>query len=105
MAIEAPRTLGEVWEHGYEIEAFDDGGEGTADVVVRANTEGLVSLARLLLFLAREEHKEGYHVYLDGHSGLGPSSNTGVIFQKGLLPRPPIREALRTPFHALRCIA
>jgi hypothetical protein len=32
---------------------------------VRANTEGLVSLAKLLLFVAKEEHKEGYHVHLD----------------------------------------
>ena len=89
MIIEEPRTLGEVWEHGYEIEAFNEGGEGTAEVVVRANTEGLLSLAKLLLFVAKEEHKEGYHVHLDGYSGLGPSSNIGLIFQKGLLPKTP----------------
>lgn len=89
VTIEAPRTLGEVWEYGYEIGAFNEGSRGTANVVVRANTEGLVSLAKLLLFVAKEEHKEGYHVHLDGHSGLEPSSNIGLIFHKGLLPRLP----------------
>ena len=86
MTIEEPRTLSEVWEYGYEIEALNEGSEDTADVIVRANTEGVVSLAKLLLFIAKEEHKEGYHVHLDSYSGLKASSNIGLIFQKRLLP-------------------
>jgi hypothetical protein len=78
MSIKEPKNLSEVWENGCKVEAFYEDG----NVTISANPEGLRSLAKLLLFIARDEHEEYYHFHFDKHSGLEDSSNVGLIFQK-----------------------
>lgn len=58
------------WEFGFEICVSCDG----AEVVLRANTAGLRSLARHLLLLAREEVPAGHHIHLDESSALDDGS-------------------------------
>lgn len=91
MNIEEPDTLGEVWSEGCRVEAFYEEDNSHANVTIAANQEGLVSLAKLLLFIAKEEHQEDYHVHLDKYSGLESSSNVGLIFQKETFQKPPNR--------------
>lgn len=57
------------WQDGFEIMASTD---GKGAVVLSANREGLVSLARILLALAEEA--PGSHVHLDAGNSLEEGS-------------------------------
>jgi len=89
--IRVPSTLGEVWEDECKVEAFYEEGDAGPNVTIAANQEGLMSLAKVLLFIAKEEHEEYYHVHFDQYSGLESSSNVGIIFQKVTFSEPPNR--------------
>ena len=67
-----------VWEEGSVISAEIDGGT----VLITANREGLVSLARLLLTLADERVPDGNHWHLDGSNAFEDGS-CEVIIKKG----------------------
>ena len=56
------------WEDGFEIRTTVNEGE----VVVSANREGMLSLARILRDLAEEV--PGAHVHLDEHNSLDDGS-------------------------------
>ncbi len=82
MNINEPEGLTEVWEDNCKIEAFYEDFDGERNVTISANREGLISLAKLMLYVAREEHEDFYHVHIDEYSGIESSSNIGLIFQK-----------------------
>ncbi len=58
------------WESNFEIhtEAKD------SCINIRANKEGLISLAKILLTLAGDEVPVGEHVHLDGYNSLEEGS-------------------------------
>jgi hypothetical protein len=62
------------WENGFEISAATD---ACGAVVISANREGMVSLARILLALAEED--PGSHVHLDAFSSLEEGSSELII--------------------------
>jgi len=82
MAISEPRNLSEVWEKDCKVEAHFEDSQSGATVTIAANEEGLISLAKLFLFIARAEDEKNYHVHFDIYSGLEPTSNVGLIIQK-----------------------
>ncbi|MFL5732702.1 MAG: hypothetical protein ACJ78Q_05815 [Chloroflexia bacterium] len=63
------------WEEGSIISATEDGGA----ILIRANHEGLVSLARLLLTLVNEGVPSGAHWHLDAHNAFEDGSIEIVI--------------------------
>lgn len=56
------RGLRLLWDEGFDIEVRVD----VSEVVITANREGLLSLARHLLTLAQEEVRAGAHLHLGG---------------------------------------
>lgn len=64
-----------VWDVGFEIEASCENGE----VMVRANRQGLVSLARHLLTLADDGVPRGSHIHLTGGQELEEPSLDLVV--------------------------
>jgi hypothetical protein len=63
------------WEDGFTIQArIEDG-----SVVVMANEEGLISLARLFLTLANPQVPSGDHWHLDEHNSLEEKSVELII--------------------------
>ena len=65
------------WEENFEIEVKNEGGE----VIISANNEGLLSLARHLLTLAQNEVPIGTHIHLDEYNSLEEGS-IGLTFEK-----------------------
>ena len=63
------------WEDGFIISARADGGT----VVITANREGLISLARLLLTLADERVPSGHHWHLDASNALEDGSIEVIV--------------------------
>lgn len=61
------------WKDGFKISTAVTGGE----VVISANRDGLVSLANILLTLAKEQ--PGAHIHLDEENSLEDGSCTLVI--------------------------
>ena len=62
------------WQDGFEISASTD---ARGAIVLSANREGLVSLARILLALAEET--PGSHVHLDASNSLEEGSAELII--------------------------
>ena len=62
------------WQDGFAISAAAD---ASGAVVISANREGLVSLARILLALAEET--PGSHVHLDAFNSLEEGSAELII--------------------------
>ena len=62
------------WQDGFEISASTD---ACGAIVLSANREGLVSLARILLALAEET--PGSHVHLDASNSLEEGSAELII--------------------------
>ncbi|MBR4747215.1 MAG: hypothetical protein IK061_07475 [Desulfovibrio sp.] len=62
------------WQDGFEISAATDAGGA---IVLSANREGLVSLARILRALAEEA--PGSHVHLDASNSLEEGSADLII--------------------------
>lgn len=93
--MEEPSTLEEVWLEGAKVEATYEETSAGANVTVSANREGLEMLAKLLLFILRDEHNEYYEIHFDEYSsseeGYLPSSNVGLTFQKCSFREPPNR--------------
>ncbi|OLT31157.1 hypothetical protein BJF79_08895 [Actinomadura sp. CNU-125] len=75
MEVDPPSTRGAGptfgWDDGYEISVGVEAGE----VVVAANREGLISLARHLLTLAQEGVSPGAHVHLTAGQEIDSSSD------------------------------
>ena len=59
-----------VWDDGHEIWSLNDSGR----LYLKANREGLITLARLLLTLAQDDVPLGSHVHLDFEAGLEEGS-------------------------------
>ena len=79
--IETPKDLKDVWQGGCHIlTIYDPREEGS--VTIAANKEGLISLAKLCMFIAEQDNIKGYHIHLDKYSGLDSESNIGVILLK-----------------------
>lgn len=65
------------WEENFAIEVKNEGGE----VIISANNEGLLSLAKHLLTLAQNGVPIGTHIHLDEYNSLEEGS-IGLIFEK-----------------------
>lgn len=65
------------WEENFEIEVKNEDGE----VIISANSEGLLSLAKHLLTLAQNEVPIGTHIHLDEYNSLEEGS-IGLTFEK-----------------------
>ena len=65
------------WEKNFVIEVEKEDNE----IIVSANSEGLISLARHLLTLAQNEVPIGTHIHLDEYNSLEEGS-IDLIFEK-----------------------
>ena len=65
------------WEKNFVIEVEKEDNE----IIVSANSEGLISLARHLLTLAQNEVPIGTHIHLDEYNSLEEGS-VDLIFEK-----------------------
>lgn len=65
-----------IWEDGFIIKTSitDEG-----SFYIKANSAGLISLARHLLALAQKELSEQYHFHLDEHTALEDGSVEMII--------------------------
>ncbi|MBQ1386942.1 MAG: hypothetical protein II186_02310 [Erysipelotrichales bacterium] len=61
------------WEDGFEIAVKNENGA----VCIKANREGLVSLARLCIALAKETN--GSHIHLDAYNSLEEGSDELIL--------------------------
>lgn len=66
------------WEPGYIIETEMDGDT----IIIKANKEGLMSLAAQLLSLANGEIPSGYHLHYDKSNSLEEESLDLIIEKK-----------------------
>lgn len=58
------------WEENFAIKVIKEDGE----IIISANNEGLISLARHLLTLAQNEVPVGTHIHLDEYNSLEEGS-------------------------------
>lgn len=65
------------WEDNFAIKVKEEGNE----VVISANKEGLISLAKHLLTLAQNEVPIGTHIHFDEYNSLEEGS-TDLIIEK-----------------------
>lgn len=65
------------WENGFVIEAETT----STGVIIKANREGLVSLAKHLLTLSHDSIPKGHHIHLDDLNSLEENS-CELIFEK-----------------------
>ena len=63
------------WENNFAIEVKKEDGE----IIISANNEGLISLARHLLTLAQNEVPIGTHIHLDEYNSLEEGSADLII--------------------------
>jgi hypothetical protein len=63
------------WEPNFTILAHIE----NESVNIKANSDGLISLARILLTLAQSEIPSGYHIHLDSSNSLEDGSCELVI--------------------------
>lgn len=79
LTVEVPAVAGHTmrfsWDEDAAIHVVDAGGE----IIVRANCDGLRTLARHLLTLAQDGVPEGAHLHLDDSAGLEPGSLAIVL--------------------------
>ena len=61
------------WEDGFDIAVKNENGA----VCIKANREGLVSLARLCIALAKETN--GSHIHLDAYNSLEEGSDELIL--------------------------
>ncbi len=71
------RGLQLVWDDNHVIDVRT----APSSITIKANKPGLVTLARILLTLAQDEHFVGSHVHLDAYGGLEPGS-TELLIEK-----------------------
>ena len=67
------------WEKNFTIEVKNTSNE----VIISANNEGLLSLARHLLTLAQNEVPVGTHIHLDEYNSLEEGSIDLIIEKQG----------------------
>ena len=77
---DASKGLQLSWESNYVIEVKKEENE----VMIIANNEGLLSLAKHLLTLAQEEVPSGSHIHLDQYNSL-ESESIDLIIEKRTL--------------------
>jgi hypothetical protein len=63
------------WQYGFEISFENKDGQG----IIKANKEGLISLANHLLNMAQDEVPDDYHIHLDDLNSLEEGSNELII--------------------------
>lgn len=63
------------WENGFEIKIEDSNNS----VELKANKEGLISLAQQFLFLAQDTVPIGCHFHYDSYNGLEEGSKELVV--------------------------
>ncbi len=66
-----------VWERGFIIDAQSN----NESVVIRANKEGLISLAKQLLIIAQDQIPKGYHFHYDESNSL-ENGSCEIIIEK-----------------------
>jgi len=66
-----------VWEDGYEIHSAIQGDE----IIIKANRQGLRTLASHLMALAEEDVSSGYHIHLDDLNSLEDGSY-GIVLER-----------------------
>lgn len=66
------------WEDGFELKVENIG----SYIQVTGNKEGLISLARQLLYLAQDSFPAGYHLHYDSSNSLDEGSLHLVISKK-----------------------
>lgn len=66
------------WENNFAIEVKLENNE----ILISANNEGLISLAKHLLSLAQNEVSVGTHIHFDEHNSLEEGSMDLVIEKK-----------------------
>lgn len=71
------RGIVTTWEDDFVISVRKDDGQ----IVIQANRDGLISLARLLLTLAQDRVPAGHHVHLDEYNSLEDGS-CEIIFER-----------------------
>lgn len=65
------------WENNFSIKVL-----GGDEIIIRANSAGLTSLARHLLALAQEDVPDGSHIHLDEYNSLEKESVTLIVERK-----------------------
>ena len=83
ITVEIPEYKPEVgfrflWEDNFEISTHTE----TNAVLISANKEGLISMARHLLSLAQENIPSGYHIHLDEYNSLNDGSIELIVVRK-----------------------
>lgn len=66
------------WEDGFELKVENVG----SYIQITANKEGLISLARQLLYLAQDSFQKGYHLHYDSSNSLDDGSLHLVVSKK-----------------------
>lgn len=69
------------WEDGFSIKCSID----NSTVLIEANREGLISLARHMLELAQEQVPEFNHIHLDEYNSLEDNSAELIIVKKNCI--------------------
>ena len=64
------------WENGFRLECEYD---GYNTLIIKANSEGLISLARHLLEMSQVDVPSGTHIHLDESNSLTDGSNEIII--------------------------
>lgn len=67
-----------IWEDNFEIEVKYE----NQAIVIKANKQGLVSLAKQLLTLSQDGIPNGYHLHYDEHNSLEVNSTELIIEKK-----------------------
>ncbi len=69
------------WERGFEISTD----LGDNEIIIKANSEGLISLAKQLLTLAQSGVPIGSHIHLDEYNSLENGSIDLIIEKNNIL--------------------
>lgn len=68
------------WENGFCVKSLID--NRNLSIVIEANSEGLLSLAKILLSMAQKNVPENEHIHLDEYNSLEDNSNEIIIIKK-----------------------
>jgi hypothetical protein len=85
MDMEIPENLQSVWHDECRIEVIIEPFDSGHGVTISANQEGLISLARLLLYIASERVSEDCYIELEAPTILESTSNIGLSLRKNRL--------------------
>ena len=68
------------WENGFYIKSQI--ANESSSVIIEANSEGLLSLAKILLEMAQKKVPENEHIHLDEYNSLEDNSNEIIIIKR-----------------------